>query len=215
MISFVNKWFSPVVIVFSTLYGFLCVPVCFANEDEINAEVLIFVDVSGSMIKNDPGNIRASAIRLLAGMAPSDVRAGIFLFGTNVRKLVAPAKVDAAWKEKADAVSDSFRSRDMYTNIEAALLTANKNWTNNPNRNRSIILLTDGIVDIDKKKAVSEASRARIIQSVLAELKQENIKVHTIALSENADHELLKNLPFRPMVKIIQSPMQRACSEHL
>ncbi len=167
-----------------------------AAEDEAIAEVLIFVDVSGSMIKNDPKNMRAPAIRMLAGMTPEDARVGIYLFGTRVRELVAPAKVNRAWKKKAEKASSHFRSRDMYTNIEEALKIANKKWSGNKNSKRSVILLTDGIVDIDKNKSISDASRERILGPVLSELKQKKVNVHTIALSEHADHELLQQLAF-------------------
>ena len=122
----------------------------------VSSEVLLFVDVSGSMIKNDPNNIRASAIRMLAGMAPETARVGIFLFGTDVRTLVAPDNVSPDWQRQVEKLSSRFRSRDMYTNIEAALLTAKQNWSDSSEATRSIILLTDGIVDIDKNTIVSE-----------------------------------------------------------
>ena len=160
----------------------------------VSSEVLLFVDVSGSMIKNDPDNVRAPAIRMLAGMAPDDARVGIFLFGTDVRTLVAPDNVNPDWQQQVEKLSSRFRSRDMYTNIEAALLTAKQNWSGSDETTRSIILLTDGIVDIDKNSVVSEASRNRILNSVLAELRAEGVTVNTIALSANADHDLLEKI---------------------
>lgn len=173
------------------------VPVANSSEDTFKAEVMVFVDVSGSMIKNDPENMRAPAIRMLAGMAPEDARVGIYLFGTSVRELVAPAVVNQSWKNNVEKASGKFRSRDMYTNIEAALKTANKNWSSIKDLKRSVILLTDGIVDIDKNRAVSNASRERILGPVLDEFKQNNINVNTIALSQNADHDLLQQLAFQ------------------
>ncbi len=167
------------------------------NDTPASAEVLVFVDVSGSMKKNDPNNMRAPAIRMLAGMAPSNARVGIYLFGTDVRELVPIAVVDEAWKVRAEKASNQYRSRDMYTNIEAALLTAEKSWTNNAEAKRSIILLTDGIVDIDKNKIVSDASRERILKPVLQSLQQQNVTIHTIALSQNADHALLEELALK------------------
>ena len=63
-----------------------------------------------------------------------------------------------------------------------------------PHFRRSIILLSDGKVDISKDAEKNEQSRQRIIQSVLPKLRSAGVVVHTIALSDNADHELLKTL---------------------
>ena len=163
----------------------------------IDTEVLVFVDVSGSMKKNDPMNMRAPAIRMLAGMAPENARVGIYVFGTTVRELVAFERVQDRWKLSAESASRQYQSRDMYTNIEAALLQAQQTWQSSAEGSRSIILLTDGIVDIDKNSIVSDASRERILENVLPELQEYQTTVHTIALSENADHELLEALAQR------------------
>ncbi|MBF0265960.1 MAG: VWA domain-containing protein [Gammaproteobacteria bacterium] len=60
--------------------------------------------------------------------------------------------------------------------------------------NRHIILLTDGMVDIsgDDKKNLQE--RNKILKELLPELKKLNVKIHTIALSNNADKEFLSKL---------------------
>lgn len=163
-------------------------------KDPINSEVLVFVDVSGSMKQNDPLNMRSPAIRLLSGMAPASAKVGIYLFGTSVRELVPFESVSDQWKQKAENFSHRYQSRDLYTNIESALVSAESKWSKNTNRQRSIILLTDGIVDIDKNSLVSIASRDRILDRVIKSLQEQQVNVHTIALSENADHRLLKEL---------------------
>ena len=55
-------------------------------------------------------------------------------------------------------------------------------------------LLTDGMVDVSKQPGESAASRQRILDEILPRLKQLGIRVHTIALSERADHDLMKRL---------------------
>ncbi len=163
-------------------------------KDKINSEVIVFVDVSGSMKQNDPLNMRSPAIRLLSGMAPENAKVGIYLFGTSVRELVPFDSVSEEWKRMAEQHSNRYQSRDLYTNIESALVSAETKWTQDTNRQRSIILLTDGIVDIDKNSLVSMASRDRILDSVITSLQEQKVNVHTIALSKNADHRLLKEL---------------------
>lgn len=164
-------------------------------------EVLVFIDVSGSMKLNDPSNIRAPALRMLAGMAPASARVGIYTFGTSVSELVSPAMVDDTWRRQVKATSKSIRSRDMYTNIEAVLETANRYWfeqdyeKKHDNKGmRNIILLTDGIVDIDKDSVVSNESRERILLKSLPDLIKHQVGINTITLSTNADHDLLAQL---------------------
>lgn len=194
-------------------YGFVAFVICCfstVTAEEPNTipakqvtvpEVLVFIDVSGSMKLNDPNNIRAPAVRMLAGMSPSTAKVGIYTFGTSVSELVAPAMVDEIWRQQAESISKSISSRDMYTNIEAALETANRYWFEQDYESeienkglRNIILLTDGIVDIDKDAMVSHESRERILLKTLPDLIKHKVGVHTIALSENADHDLLAQL---------------------
>jgi len=57
-----------------------------------------------------------------------------------------------------------------------------------------MVLLTDGMVDISKDPALNTASRARVLEQSLPRLKELGVKVHTIALSARADHELMRTL---------------------
>jgi uncharacterized protein (TIGR03503 family) len=59
---------------------------------------------------------------------------------------------------------------------------------------RSLIMLTDGLVDVSKDPAINAASRDRIINKILPRLQSAKGKINTIALSKQADHELLQQL---------------------
>ncbi|MDQ7050606.1 MAG: hypothetical protein Q9M92_14175 [Enterobacterales bacterium] len=50
------------------------------------------------------------------------------------------------------------------------------------------------MVDISKDPAVNEKERNRIVNVILPKLKRAGVAIHTIALSKNADHALLKQL---------------------
>lgn len=160
-------------------------------------DVRVLIDVSGSMKQNDPGNIRVPALKLLVNLLPPDTRAGVWLFGSHSTSLVPLSIVDSDWKSRALDSASKIHSRDLFTHIEEALLSAMNGWeTEKQPTRRSIILLTDGVVDVSKEPSESAASREAIIGQLVPKLQQLSAQVHTIALSENADHQLLKKLSF-------------------
>ncbi len=164
-----------------------------AAEEPALRDVRVIIDVSGSMKQNDPANLRVPAMELLIGLLPEDTRSGVWLFGQYVNMIVKPGLANKAWKKKALLATSKIHSRGMYTNIEDALNKATWDWkTAEPEQQRSIILLTDGVVDVSKNKKPNDDSRARILTDVLPRLQENGVVLHTIALSENADLELLK-----------------------
>lgn len=159
------------------------------------ADVRVLIDISGSMKHNDPKNLRRPALRLLVGLLPRDTRAGVWTFGQYVNMQIPLGQVDRAWKYKARESSKKIGSPGQFTNIEDALKRATEDWTGPPGLyRRSVILLTDGVVDVSKSKVKNQASRQRILQTILPRLKQLGVSINTIALSKNADHELMRNL---------------------
>jgi uncharacterized protein (TIGR03503 family) len=147
------------------------------------------------MKHNDPHNLRAPALRLLTGLLPEGAQAGVWTYGQYVNMLVPHGPVNPAWQARARKAADEINSFGLFTNIEEAMARAGRDWTApDPNFRRSLIMLTDGFVDIAKDKAVSDASRARIINTLLPRLRDAQVKIYTIALSGEADHTLLRQL---------------------
>lgn len=162
---------------------------------ETKADVRVLIDVSGSMKQNDPKNLRRPALRLLVGLLPQDTRAGVWTFAQYVNMQIPLGQVDNAWKRSARESSKKIGSPGQFTHIEEALNRSTEDWSGPPTLfRRSLILLTDGMVDISPSKTINQASRQRILQQILPRLQQLGVAVHTIALSKNADHELLSEL---------------------
>ncbi len=155
----------------------------------------ILIDISGSMKKNDPKNLRRPALRLLVGLLPSDSRAGVWTFGQYVNMQIPLGTVDENWRRRARGGADKIHSRGLFTNIEEALIDATEGWVGREGEHqRHVVLLTDGMVDVSKDPAESLRSRARIMDSLLPRLQEMNVRIHTVALSERADHELMRKL---------------------
>jgi uncharacterized protein (TIGR03503 family) len=158
-------------------------------------DVRILIDISGSMKHNDPHNLRAPALRLLTGLLPTGTRAGVWTYGRYVNMLVPLGEVDAHWKKQAERAAAQINSFGLYTNIEDAIQRATHDWREaDDHSQRSLIMLTDGLVDVSKDPARDTASRDRIINKILPRLRDAKVKINTIALSGEADHDLLQQL---------------------
>lgn len=164
-------------------------------QNEPGNDIRILIDVSGSMKWNDPQNLRAPALRLVTGLLPKGTRAGVWTFGKFVNMLVPLGEVDNAWKERAKEAASQLHSKGLFTNIEGTLDTATLDWGEpDDNVQRSIILLTDGLVDISKDATENAHSRSRIVDEILPRIQKSRGTIYTIALSGEADEALLRQL---------------------
>jgi len=173
--------------------------ICSTHADEKKPQpihdIRILIDVSGSMKWNDPHNLRIPALRLLANLLPDNTQAGVWTFARQVNMLVPLGKVDNAWKKQATKAAGEIHSRGLFTNIEATLEKATWDWKNEDQSfERTIILLTDGLVDIDKDPAKNTLSRNNILNKITPPLIKAGATIHTIALSGEADELLLQQL---------------------
>ena len=169
-------------------------PVTSLNAAEMD-DFRVVIDVSGSMVKNDPNNLRIPAMRMINGLIPTGAQAGVWTFGRYVNMEVKWGKVNQQWRKQADLGASKIHSRGQFTNIESALTRSTTGWKKlDPKTERNLILLTDGQVDISKKAEKNAQSRENILNNVIPDLAKKGIKVHAIALSRDSDELLLKRL---------------------
>ena len=196
-----NIGFYPVKVVCLALL-LLCaaIPLSYAQAPEAAkpSDVRLVIDISGSMKKNDPQNLRRPALDMLVQLLPKGSKAGIWTFGQYVNMLVPHKPVDAQWGRTASAASSEIKSIAQFTNIGAALEKAaydhKQQMKADQDYQTHVILLTDGMVDIDRDNRLNKKERQRILNNVLPMYQQSGITLHTIALSDNADKKLLNKL---------------------
>ena len=175
--------------------GLIYLPLNTSMAAELQNDVRVLIDVSGSMKQTDPNNLRTPALKLLVGLLPNGTRAGVWTFGQYVNMQVKLGKVDAGWKANAQKEAARIHSRGLFTNLEGAIEKATADWQKrDPRYRRSVILLTDGMVDLSKDTSENAASRKRLLEDVLHRLHESEVTIHTIALSDQADMELLRSL---------------------
>lgn len=158
-------------------------------------DMRILIDVSGSMRETDPENLRIPALNLLVDLVPDGSHAGVWTFGTDASPLVPLARVNEGWRGTARRLSGEIGSEARYTDIAQALEAADEAWLDpGVNPARMIVLLTDGKVDISETVADSASSREAILARLAPRLRAAGVRVYTIALSDDADLDLLSRL---------------------
>ena len=191
----ISSFLSALIICFfSTL-------VIFSNDAHADKErdFRVLVDVSGSMKQSDPNDMRQPAVDLLIRLAPENSLVGIWTFGQHVDMLVPHRIVSENWRKFSSSQVDQIHSSAMRTNIGLALelMLAEENAhvaEDGSDSEKTVLLLTDGVVDISPDVQSNEKERLRILEQLLPKLKNAGLTIHTIALSANADQALLKQL---------------------
>ncbi len=159
-----------------------------------DADIRLIIDISGSMKRNDPVNLRKPAVDLLIRILPDGSHAGIWTFGRQVNMLVPFKKVDEQWRDQARRQAEMINATGLFTNIGGALESAIGVPSPRNADSAHVILLTDGMVDIDRDPDRNQEERGRILNDVLARIQARGMTLHTIALSDNADAGLMKKL---------------------
>tara|TARA_R110001592_G_scaffold1470_2_gene8814 strand:+ start:6556 stop:8940 length:2385 start_codon:yes stop_codon:yes gene_type:complete len=175
----------------------------FAETDSSNsinkpqqADIRLLIDISGSMKKNDPANLRIPSVALLTELIPDGDKAGVWTFGQWVNNLVKRKVVDDAWRVDAKEQAKKINSVALYTNIGAVLEKASDDFSKADAdfSNTHFILLTDGMLDIDRDSTKNDIERERVLTEVLDTFKKRGAKIHAISLSKNADQSLMDKL---------------------
>jgi len=166
-----------------------------AAAAETKSDVRVLIDVSGSMKQNDPDNLRIPATKLLLKLIPDGTEAGVWVFGEKVAAIIPVQSVNSGWRAGAANQLGKINSAQLFTNIGLALESSSQGWeAASADEKRTLILLTDGMVDVSKSPVDNAVARADVLEKLLPKLVEKGVQIHTIALSDNADADLLKTL---------------------
>jgi Mg-chelatase subunit ChlD len=164
-------------------------------SDGLKPDVRLLIDISGSMKDSDPENLRAPALDLIVRLLPEGSKAGVWSFGHEVELLVEHRVVDSSWRKNAAQAVAEIDNSGLLTNIPAALEAALYDFDRlDPTYRTSIILLTDGKVDISESPMTNAIAARLLLATQAPALGAAGIPVHTIALSDEADWAFLTSL---------------------
>jgi len=169
-----------------------------AQHLDSQIDIRILVDVSGSMKKTDPLNLRVPALQVLTQLLPENAQAGVWEFADQANIVVPHGAIDGQWRAQALAAAQNIRSDGQYTDIGGALQSAAfDDKARDSQRNLHVILLTDGMVDVAKNEVVNIRARNELIQHITQQYVEAGALVHAIGLSHAADVKTLNDIARR------------------
>ncbi|MGH8487432.1 MAG: FHA domain-containing protein [Gammaproteobacteria bacterium] len=153
-------------------------------------DIVLVLDNSGSMRKNDPRFLTKEVVARFVEGAPDEARLSVVIFDKHI--LATPLG-------SRDSVNlAQFNYRGPLTNIPAAVARAIRelNLNGRPEAARSIVLLTDGVVDTGTKaqdREVTHWLRVQLVNNAAST----GVKIFTVALGTGSDSQLLQELSQR------------------
>jgi von Willebrand factor type A domain-containing protein/FHA domain-containing protein len=182
--------FRPLVIL---LFIFIAVP--FAASAVAEQAVVLIIDNSGSMMKNDPRSLAKQAVAQFIQDVPVGTRVALAMFDKKV-KILAPL-TPITETARLDLLTDlsQINYKGPLTNMGDALNQGLEELKKHGGSaaEQYIVFLTDGIVDTGnaaRDLKMAEKMRGELAQAAA----QARIRIFAIAFTDNADKKLMQDL---------------------
>lgn len=161
-------------------------------KDKVDA--VLVIDASGSMRLTDPQKLRYEGAELFANLLNVGDRLGIVAFDDTARVLRPLSDFNTNQKSEIRGAIESAGDTGEFTNILSGITEALSMIRASPRSDASplIVLLSDG--KMESSKGDAEGLTTELLERTAPELRQEGIKVYTLAFSDLVDKELLSHL---------------------
>jgi uncharacterized protein (TIGR03503 family) len=164
------------------------------QTDKLDAVLLL--DGSGSMLSTDPLRLRDQGAKLFLQFLRQGDKLSIIEFsqGARVIRTLEDYSPDKAGEveQSISSVSTSGEYTNILAGVKAAASILEKNGRQDSNK--VIIVLSDGKMDPDPTAGDPKLLTEELLNDILPDLKQKNIKIHTLSFSEQADKDLLSQV---------------------
>lgn len=159
------------------------------------SDILLVLDNSGSMKRNDPARLTAEAVTSFIQSQTAETRLGLLLFADNPRLVVPLLPVTSENARTLQAGLTELNYSGRWTETAEAMERAIYELRVNGRADavKAIVLMTDGILDSGNP----ERDRARLEwlrTSLVLEAQRHDIRIFGLAFSEEADYQLLQFL---------------------
>lgn len=140
-----------------------------------NGEVVFLLDTSGSMNSNDKSRFAIDAIRQAGCSLPSNYKTALVAYNTGIQTIVPLSTGGDPMGTQLSSVI--YKG---YTNAGEGLNQAVGLFSTEENVERSIVMVTDGEIDMPDKQA-KESSRA-LYSETIKKAKEAGIKIYIVAV---------------------------------
>jgi uncharacterized protein (TIGR03503 family) len=165
-------------------------------KSESGLDAILVVDSSGSMLLTDPQRLRDEGAKLFIQSMKAGDKLGLIEFSDSAKVIHELSEYKPEQDKKIAEEIAKIENDGIYTDLLSGIKLSQEIFKKNPTSDREqiIILFSDGKMDPDPSKATPQTQNAELFNNVLPELKAAGIKVHTLALSEKADKDLLAQI---------------------
>ena len=165
------------------------------DEGPVLKDVILVLDNSGSMKKNDPQFLTSQAVTEFITQLDEATRVAIIIFDKDVEIAVPLTSAILEARETILQSLDRIDYNGQYTDSPAAIERAIYDLKTNgrSDAKKLIVFMTDGIVDTGN--ADQDLEKARWLKQDLAEdAADSDIKIFGIAFTDKADFQLIQSL---------------------
>ncbi len=165
------------------------------DEGNLIKDVILVLDNSGSMKKNDPQFLTKHAVTEFINNLDESTRVSIVIFDQDVRTAVPLTEISSSSRQGLLDSLSQINYKGLYTNSPAAIESAIYDLKNNAREDarKVIVFMTDGIVDTGNADRDLEKTKW-LKEDLAADAADAGIKIFGIAFTENADFELIQSL---------------------
>ena len=165
------------------------------EESVLTKDVVLVLDNSGSMKKNDPDFLVSKAVKEFISQQDENTRVGIVIFDQGVRLPVSLMDASLANRETILNSIEEINYKGLFTDSPAGIERAIYELKNNgrDDAQKSIIFMTDGIVDTGAAERDLEKSKW-LREDLAPDAADNEIKIFGIAFTEGADFQLIQSI---------------------
>ncbi len=164
-------------------------------QETLIKDVVLVLDNSGSMKKNDPNFLVNKAVKEFISQQDENTRVGIVIFDQGVRLPVPLTDASLANREILLNSIENINYKGLFTDSPAGIERAIYELKNNgrADAQKSIIFMTDGIVDTGEPARDLEKSKW-LREDLAPDAADNEIKIFGIAFTEAADFQLIQSI---------------------
>jgi len=155
-------------------------------------DVVLLIDSSGSMKRTDPKGYRKEAAKLFISLLGEDDHIGVMSFGDTATRLAPLTPNNKQNRKQLFSAVGRITSKEYSTNITDAVQKGFDELKSSPRRQRILIMMSDGKLALGAEE--KDAAALEQLKRLLPELAQANVKLYTIAFTEESDSVLLENM---------------------
>lgn len=183
----------------SITYLFAILAFCMSSTapagQEAGQEIVLLIDNSGSMRKNDPRSLTKQAVARFVQSSPAGSRVALIMFDKKVEVLAPLTPINETTRLDLLTRLDRIDFKGPLTNSGEALRRAIEmlKQAGAPERKKTVVFMSDGIIDTGNP--ARDLKAAETMRGELASAAAEaNIRIFAIAFTNNADIQLMQDL---------------------